>query len=386
MISPTAPLFDLSIEGGTILHAATGEPTAATIAVRDGLIAGIFPVDQIVEAANIVDASGLLVTPGLIDLHTHVFSPNTDLAVAADSVGVDQAVTTIVDAGSTGARDFDDFRTRVIEPTATQVFSFINISSTGLCDGLTELVRLEDAGTPELHQLLNNEAHRSIRGIKARMSSSVVGANGVQPLIIARKFAREFSLPVMVHVGNQPPAYADVIDLLVEGDVVSHAFHGKTGGLFEGGTSISAAALRARDRGVLFDVGHGSASFSFETLELALDAGFAPDLSSTDLHNGNVNGPVFSLATTLSKLLAVGLPLADVLGYATSNAAAVLGESRNLGTLRIGSIADLSLLRLDQNPVEFTDSEGATRVASRSISPVGAIRAGVDQRSAGVRS
>ncbi|WP_345067399.1 amidohydrolase/deacetylase family metallohydrolase [Leifsonia kafniensis] len=376
----------MSIVGGTILHAATGEPTAATIAVRDGLIAGIFAAGQPIEAATVVDATGLLVTPGLIDLHTHIFSRSTDLAVDADRIGVDQAVCTLVDAGSTGALDFDDFRANVIEPAATRVFSFVNVSDIGLTAGRTELMRLADVGTPALHRLLKNEAHRSIRGIKARMSSSVVGANGVQPLIIARRLASEFSLPVMVHVGNEPPAYSDVIDLLVEGDVVSHAFHGKHGGLFGGSTSIREAALRARDRGVLFDVGHGSASFSFETLERALEAGFAPDLSSTDLHNGNVDGPVHSLATTLSKLLAIGLSLPAVLGYATANAAAVLGESTTLGTLRVGSIADLSLLRIDTSSVEFTDSEGATRTGSRILSPAGAIRAGVDFRSVGAHS
>jgi dihydroorotase len=174
-----------------------------------------------------------------------------------------------------------------------------------------------------------------------------------------------------------------VLDLLVEGDVVSHAFHGKKGGLFGGGTEISEAAQRARDRGVLFDVGHGSASFSFETMERALEKGFAPDLASTDLHAENVDAPVVSLATTLTKLLAVGLPLADVLRYATANAAAVLGESDALGSLQVGSLADVSLLRLDDAVMTLTDSDGLTRTASQTLSAVGAIRAGVDQRTIG---
>jgi dihydroorotase len=382
----SAPPFDTVILGGSILPSATSASRPATVAVRDGRIAGVFPAGQAIEATSTVDAAGLLVTPGLIDLHTHVFVGSTDLAVEADSVGVDQAVTTLVDAGSAGAGAFDEFRTRVIEPSATRVFSFINVSDTGLTAGRTELSRMSQVGSAALHRLLQSEAHRNIRGIKARMSASVVGANGVAPLVAARRLANEFSLPVMVHIGTQPPAYADVVDLLVEGDVVSHAFHGKHGALFGDGTGINPAVLRARDRGVLFDIGHGSASFSFETLERALDLGFGPDLASTDLHTENLTGPVHSLATTLSKLLAVGLPLGVVLGYATANAAAVLGESASLGTLAVGSIADLSLLGLDDRSAELTDSQGVTRTGSRILRPVGAIRAGVDLRPAGVRA
>ncbi|TFD95158.1 amidohydrolase/deacetylase family metallohydrolase [Cryobacterium lactosi] len=380
MTPPAVPQFDTSIWGGAVMNATTGLPVPATIAIRDGLIAGVFSADHRVEATATIDARGLLVTAGLIDLHAHVFRQSTDLAVDADRIGVDQGVTTIVDAGSTGAVDFADFRAHVIEPAATRVYSFINISDTGLTAGRTELSRMEDVGTPALHRLLGQEAHRSIRGIKARMSASVVGANGIEPLRVARRFASEFSLPVMVHVGTEPPVYADVLDLLVEGDVVSHAFHGKRGGLFGGGSRIDPAALRARDRGVLFDVGHGSASFSFETLERALVAGFAPDLASTDLHTENVDGPVHSLVTTLNKLLAVGLPLDLVLGYATANAAAVLGESATLGSVQIGKVADISLLHVGDGSAELTDSQGATRRAGLTLAARGAIRAGVLQR------
>jgi dihydroorotase len=274
----------------------------------------------------------------------------------------------------------------VIEASATRVFSFINVSDLGLTAGNTELVNMHDVASPALHAVLSAEAHRSIRGIKARMSASVVGANGLLPLVAARRLADEFALPVMVHVGNEPPAYADVLDLLVEGDVVSHAFHGKGGGLLAGTATVSKAARRARERGVLFDVGHGSASFSFETLERALEQDFAPDLASTDLHSENIDGPVHSLVTTLGKLLAAGLPLDAVLSYATANAADVLGERGSLGSLEVGAVADLTLLRLGTGPTTLTDSEGATRTGSATISATGAIRSGVDQRAAGARS
>jgi len=381
----TAPRFDTAITGGRVIDAA-GELRPATLALSGGLIAAVLPASEPVEADSTIDATGLIVTPGLIDLHTHVFSSATYLAVEADRIGVHQGVTTLVDAGSAGALSFGEFRDRVIDASATRVLSFVNVSDLGLTAGNTELVDMAHVGTPTLRALLGTEAHRSIRGIKARMSSSVVGANGLEPLRAARRLAEEFELPVMVHVGNEPPLYSDVLDLLVAGDVVSHAFHGKGGGLFARGDTVSEAARRARDRGVLFDVGHGSASFSFETLERALEQGFAPDLASTDLHSENVDGPVHSLATTLTKLLAVGLPLAAVVCYATANAAAVIGERDTLGSLAVGSTADLSLLRLSDESQLLTDSEGATRTSRRTLSAVAAIRSGIDQRTVGARS
>ncbi|MCU1407605.1 MAG: hypothetical protein JWQ43_3908, partial [Glaciihabitans sp.] len=158
------------------------------------------------------------------------------------------------------------------------------------------------------------------------------------------------------------------------------------GGLLDEAGVVSDAARRARDRGVLFDVGHGSASFSFETLERALEQGFAPDLASTDLHSENVDGPVHSLVTTLSKLIAVGLPLTQVIAYATANAAGVIGEGNGLGSLAVGSIADLSLLRLERRTTELTDSEGNTRTSPHTLAAVGAVIAGVDRRTAGARA
>jgi dihydroorotase len=379
MSSSTVPEFDVVIAGGYVLDE-SGKRRAATIAVRHGRIAGVFEPDMPIVSRSRIAADGLLVTPGLIDLHTHVFHESTYLGVPADSVGVDQGVTTIVDAGSAGALSFDDFQRTVIDASRTRVLSFINVSDLGLTAGPTELTRLADVGTDALRRLLEAEAHRSVRGIKARMSSSVVGENGVQPLVIARALADEFSLPIMVHVGNEPPRYSDVLDLLVAGDVVSHAFHGKHGGLFSGGATVVDAARRARERGVLFDVGHGSASFSFDTVERALEQGFAPDLASTDLHNQNLDEPVGSLGRTLTKLVTVGIPLPEVIAYATGNAAAVLGERDTLGSLAVGAVADLSLIDLTEGTAVLTDSEGATRTGSLTLSPVGAIRNGVDLR------
>lgn len=375
-MTPTATVFDTAITGGVVLGA-DGAMTAATVVIDDGRIAGVMDPAAPVEARSTVQADGALVTPGLVDLHTHVFNESTYLGVNADSVGVAQGVTTVVDAGSTGALDFASFQRDVIDASATRVLSFINISDLGLTAGPTELSQMENVATARLEELLATEAHRSIRGIKARMSSSVVGANGLLPLHAARRIADKFSLPIMVHVGNEPPAYADVLDLLVEGDVVSHAFHGKRGGLFADGDQISDAATQARDRGVLFDVGHGSASFSFGTLERALERGFAPDLASTDLHVQNVDGPVYSLATTLTKLLALGLSLVEVLAYATTNASRVLGDGGTHGSLSIGNVADLSFVRLTDERVELTDSDGDTRTSSVTLSAVGAIRGGV---------
>jgi dihydroorotase len=296
--------------------------------------------------------------------------------VAADSVGVEQGVTTVVDAGSCGSDGWPHFRTEVSARARTRVLNWLNVSRHGLVHGHSELAGgARDLDTTATDALLRDE-RAAVRGLKVRMSGSVLGDSGLAPLRTAKELAGAHGLPVMVHVGNEPPALAEVLDLLGEGDVVTHAFHGKPGGLFGGGPEPLPHAWAALERGVRLDVGHGSASFSFRTARRALAAGIRPYTCGTDLHCRNTDGPVHSLTDTLGKLLALGMPLMEVLACATARAAEILGLAGELGTLRPGSAADLSLLRLREGPVTFTDAEGEHCEGSRSLIPYGAVRAG----------
>lgn len=375
--SPSAPGGRILVRGGRVVEPADRTIREADVVIADGRIVEI--VDRASSLARndaadrIVDAAGALVTPGLIDLHVHVFGAASQLAVDADRVGVRQGVTTVVDAGTTGARDFAAFRRDVIEPAATRVLSWLNIATPGLVDGLSELADLTRVGGDATHAVLDAHAHSEIRGIKARMSRAVTRGTGLAALRTAIEVAEAHALPIMVHVGNEPPSLVEVAQLLRTGDVVSHAFHGKPGGIFAGGDAIHPAVLDARARGVLFDVGHGSASLSFDTLARALDAGFAPQLASTDLHARNLRGPVASQALTLSKLTAAGLDLVDVVSMATSAAAAVIGEAGVLGTLAPGAPAELSILREIDGTHALTDSDGRTRTTDRVLRPMAAI-------------
>lgn len=395
--SPPPP-FDLLLRGAHVLDPADGgEEKPREITVRDGRIqavspSGTHPADQAERAgAEILHLDGHLLVPGLIDLHTHVYAGRTELGVAADTVGVQQGVTTVVDAGSSGSDTFRDFLSSVVEPAATRVLSWLNISRHGLTQGTAELAgpgAIDERATGEL---LRRHGDR-IRGIKVRLSRSVVGDNGLRPLRTAKRLAAAFpELPVIVHVGNQPPALGEVLGLLDAGDLVTHAFHGKPGGLFpdaaaqqgqhqdQGDRSVRSPipeAVAALRRGVRFDVGHGSASFSFATAERALAAGIRPSSISTDLHARNLAGPVHSMVETMTTLLAVGVPLPEVVRAATTAPAEALGLRGELGTLRPGAVADLSILRRADEEVLVTDAEGATRRHGNPLRAVAAVRAG----------
>ncbi|WP_428950165.1 amidohydrolase/deacetylase family metallohydrolase [Streptomyces sp. cg35] len=364
--------FDLVVTGGLLADPLRPEPAPGDLAVRDGRIAAVGAPGTLTGAERL-DATGLLVAPGLIDLHTHVYEPGTDLGVPADTVGVDQGVTTIVDAGSCGSDDWDDFGDNVVRPAATRVLSWLNISRHGLVHGRQELSRgpgdIDEAATEKVLRAHPDQ----VRGLKIRMSASVLGDSGLAPLEAAKRVAARAGVPVMVHVGNEPPHLGDVLDLLGEGDVVTHAFHGKPGGLF--GSEPQARAAVAR--GVRLDVGHGSASLNFAVAERALAAGFTPHTISTDLHNRNVDGPVHSLVATLTKLLALGLTPQQVIRCSTLHAAQVIGLDGELGTLRTGAAADLTLLRLTEEAVTMTDADGATRTGTHRLRAAAVVRAGV---------
>lgn len=345
------------IKNGLLVSPANGyRRDKRDILVRDGRIAEI--AGQINADLPVIDASECIVTPGLIDIHTHCY-PKAFLGLPPDVLGIERGATTIVDAGSSGADTYEDFRANYIDKSRTKVFTLLNVSKEGLLYG-HELDSMEKIDVPALKAMLA-EYPDNIIGLKARASASVVGQMGLEPIGLAAKLARETGKPLTVHVGNYPPALTEVLKLLHKGDIVTHAFHGKKGGILTEEGSIIPEAEAARARGVLFDIGHGVASFSLRVFEKALKQGFDCDLISTDLHVENYEGPVYNLAAVLSKILNCGESLEDTIHKCTCAPARHYGL-KGLGEIREGCTADFNLMKLVSCKEEVVDSIGDTMI------------------------
>jgi dihydroorotase len=325
---------------------------------------------------EVVDARNLLVLPGLIDLHVHVFWGASHYGIEPDPHCLGTGTTTVVDAGSAGAHTFAGFRRYVIDVSATRIVPFLNIGSTGMVSpdvGELEEIRHIDRAAA----LRTIEAHRDlIRGVKVRLSRDLVGANARVALKTARETGEAAGLPIMVHVGDTPVPLAEILDELRPGDVITHCYHGREEGILDARGMVIQAARRAAARGVLFDVGHGKGSFSFRVARQALSQGFRPGTISSDLHVYNLDGPVFDLATTMSKFLHLGLSLDEVVALTTAAPAQVIGHDRSLGTLRPGAAGDVTLLALREELSTLEDSVGERVEGTRRLVPSGAVRAG----------
>ncbi|HXJ81787.1 MAG TPA: amidohydrolase/deacetylase family metallohydrolase [Candidatus Methylomirabilis sp.] len=369
------------IRGGRVLDPAQGLDDLRDVRIEGGRVAALGTDLRPAPGENVLDAAGLLVTPGLIDLHVHVFPGASHYGIEPDPHCLATGTTTVVDAGSAGALTFGAFRKYVIEVAETRILPFLNISATGMLSpdvGELEDLRFVDKGKA----LQTIEAHRDlIRGVKVRLSRELVGNNARAGLGIAREAAEAARLPLMVHPGDTPIGLGEILGALRPGDVLTHCFHGREEGVLDVG-SVRPEARTAVERGVIFDVGHGRGSFSFTTARRALAQGLAPGTISSDLHIYNVAGPVFDLATTMSKLLALGLSLAEVVRMTTAAPARALGEADTIGTLRPGAAADVTLLRIESGTFTFMDSHGEALVAGNRLVPMRVVRGGVSRPAA----
>jgi dihydroorotase len=281
-----------------------------------------------------------------------------------------------VDAGSAGAQTFPGLRRYVIERSATRILAFLNIAVQGM---ITSLVgELEDIrwGSPEQAIARARQNPDLIVGIKVRLGYQMVGNDPGPALRLAREAADALGLPLMVHVIDIRPSLDWLLPYLGRGDVVTHCFHGNDGGILDQRGRVLPAAVRARERGVLFDVGHGAGSFAYRVARAALAQGFPPDTISSDLHAHNVDGPVFDQATTLSKLLHLGMPLADVIRATTTTPALAVRREDRIGGLAPGRVADISVFELRDGHWALPDAAGATEVVEQLLIPRMVIRAG----------
>jgi dihydroorotase len=367
--------FDLVVAGGDVLDPGAGLAGRMDVGVRDGRIAAVGPGLDRRGAARVVDAGGALVLPGLVDLHTHVYWGATYYGVLPGPMAARTGVTTWVDAGSAGAYGMAGLKAFVADPAPVRVRCFINVSCLGLAAPVRE-VALPEFCDVEACVRTARRYEGFVVGVKVRASAKPTGAMGVRPLELARRAARELGLPLMVHIGNAPPELSEVLPLLEAGDVVTHCFTGHGMSIVDGDGRVREMAASARERGVLFDVGHGSGSFAFPVAGAATEAGFWPDVISTDAHVASVEGEMGDLARCMSKLLALGMPLARVVEAATAAPARVIGMEGEIGTLRVGARADVTLAAVEDGRFAFRDIDGVERRGDRRVTVRGAIAAG----------
>jgi dihydroorotase len=365
--------YDLLLRGGTVVDPSQSLNGVRDVALSNGVIALI--AENIAEpAAQTLDVRGKLVTPGLIDIHTHVYAGVTTWGVRPDPAALRSGVTTLVDAGSPSFVTLPGFRWYIAEPAAARVLTFVHISGIGLMYGpIGEMTDMRYANPEKCAEAVLENGDIAV-GVKVRQGHDQVGENGVEPLRLAVQAAEQAKTRVMVHIGAGI-SLPTVLDLLRPGDIVTHCFQGRGDCIIDDRGRVLPEVREAQRRGIVMDVGHGMGSFRWEVSERALDQGFTPDVISTDLHGGNLYGPVHDLPTTLSKFLHLGLSLEQVVAAATQAAARAIGRPE-LGTLRPGSPADIAVFELVEGEFEMFDTHGRSRTAHQKLETVYTIAGG----------
>jgi dihydroorotase len=346
--------FDLLIKGGEVVDPGAGLSGPLDVAVNRNRIAAVDREIPAESAHRVVDASGQYVTPGLIDLHTHVYHSVTYWGIHADPVAARTGVTTWLDVGSSGGYNFMGFRDFIARPAEARIYALLNISSIGLTASSWELANLNYCDV-DLCCTLADQNRDLILGIKARIDRATTGDNGLEPLRLAREAAERLELPMMVHIGQGPPDVSNLLDLMRPGDILTHCYTGNDMRLIDQDGLILDAAKQAVERGVILDIGHGAGSFSFDTAEALLGSGYRPRVISSDIHQMSILGPLYDLPTCLSKFMALGLSFADVIEAATAHPAEVMGMAGEIGTLKPGAYADIALFDVVSGDFPFYD-------------------------------
>jgi dihydroorotase len=371
--------YDLILRGGRVIDPSQKLDAVTDIAFSDGKVARIGPGLKADANTDVRSASGAIVTPGLIDLHTHVYWGGTSLGIDAEEFCRRSGVTTAVDTGSAGPGNFAGFRKHVIERSEVRILAYLHVSFAGIYAfsprvmvGESEEIRLM---APIDAAEVANDNRDIIVGIKVRVGARASGRSGTAPLDIALQVAEEVGVPLMAHIDDPPPSYEEVIARLRPGDILTHAFRPFPNSPATAQGTVKRAVIEARCRGVLFDIGHGKGSFAFKTARAMLANGFLPDTISSDVHALCINGPAFDQVTTMSKFLCLGMPLADVIAASTANAAFAL-KRPELGSLRPGSVGDATILSVKDGRFDYVDVVGEHLMGDRRIASEGVVIAG----------
>ncbi len=368
--------YDLVLKGGHVIDPAEGIDRIADVAFDGGKVAA---VGDGLDGRDIRHVEGLYVTPGLIDLHTHVYWGGTSLGIDAEDFCRTSGVTTAVDTGSAGPGNFPGFRKHVIEPSRTRILAYLHVSFAGIY-AFSKTVMVGES--EEMRMMAPAEAvavadanRDVIVGIKIRVGRHASGTSGVAPLDMALQVADALGLPLMAHIDHPPPTYEEVLERLRPGDVLTHAFRPFPNSPVDGKGRVKDEVWRAREKGVIFDIGHGMGSFAYKTARAMLEGGFRPDVISSDVHSLCINGPAYDQVTTLSKFLCLGMPLQDVIAASTVNAAKAL-QRPELGSLAPGSVGDATLLEVKAGTFSYEDVTGEIMTGDRRILARGAVVGG----------
>ncbi len=345
--------FDLLIKGGDVVDPGGGHSGRLDVAVKRNRIAAVDANIPAESAPQVIDASGQYVTPGLVDLHTHIFYGIGYYGVHADTVAARSGVTTWLDVGSSGGYNFPGFREYIVTPAQARIYALINISSIGLTTRSGELTNLDYCDIDLCCKMINLNRDIAL-GVKARIDQGQTGGT-VVPLTYAREAADRCELPLMVHIGGGPPGIADVLKHMKPNDILTHCFTGGDMRIIDDSGKLRDEAKQAWDSGVVMDIGHGAGSFSFETAEALMSVGHKPDVISSDIHQNSISGPMFDMPTCLSKFMALGMSFAEVIEASTERPAQVMGLQDEIGTLKPGALADIALFRIESGDFTFYD-------------------------------
>ena len=368
--------YDLVIKNGTVIDPSQKICEKKDIAVAGGKIADVNNYISDGNSHDVIEAEGLLVAPGLVDLHVHVWWGVAHLAIEADPACVYRGVTTAIDAGSSGSNTIAGFHRYVIDQAHTRVLAFLHISGMGQLDN--NIGELEDIRWARVEQAIEAaELHSDvIVGIKVRLTENIVGSNDLIALKRALEAGQELNKPVMIHIGGSVNQVEEFLEQLRPGDIVTHSFTGRPHGILDNNNKVIDAAWDAMNRGVIFDVGHGAGSFSFPVAEACLEQGLGPGTVSSDVHRYNIRGPVFDLMTTLSKYIHLGYSIGDAIALGSSIPSAAVGLPDNIGTLKIGADADIAIIEHRKGPITFSDADGNERNGNQLLLPVETLRKG----------
>ena len=379
--------YDLLLRNANVLDPSQGLAAKRDIGMRYGQIESIEPSIAPDRAQRVMDAGGRLVTPGLIDLHCHSYPFGSAIGIPADELVAHQCTTTVVSAGDAGANYFAGWRRFFMPASRTRQYAFVHIAVAGLAGfPVPELYNI-DYAQPEVAARVVAENADVVLGVKVRMSENVIARHGLEPLKRAIKACEMSGVPakVMCHIGGVADRglMSQILDLLRPGDVLTHCYSGAPNiagdatNIVQDGKLLP-AALAAKRRGVVFDIGHGGGSFDYTIAEAAMAQGCPPDTISSDMHvfSGNSPGMPY-LPWVMSKMIGLGFSLSEVVAMATAAPARVIGRLPKHGTLQIGAPADLSILELVDGPVEFVDTRNNKRMGKLHLRPSGTIVAGV---------
>jgi dihydroorotase len=370
--------FDLLLTGGTVINPATGVNQTLDVGVTDGRITAMQANLSRDSAKKALDVTGCYITPGLIDFHVHSYWGVNPYGCKLDSLCLATGVTTTMDAGSAGPVNFLGFRKLVYEPSKTRMLGFVALAQHGVLNTPGELLNLGFADSDGAAETVGNNRDIGV-GIKLRLHKKSIGENSREALRLALKAGEATRTPIMVHVGDTVIGMDEIAESLRPGDIITHCYTPQRPSIIDEAGKVLPQVHRAKERGVIFDVGHAGGHFDFTLVERAMGDGLLPDIISSDLHSRLAQpgfGVVGDLPTTMTKFLQLGLSFEQIIANCTVNAARAVGWQNRIGSLEVGREADMAVLQLIDEPTKLRDSVGGERLHQQRIAARWTIRAG----------